>query len=92
MELDPTLYDAYVGLGIYDYFIDTMSGVQAVLAAHLIHGDKARGLRELQLAIDKSQHARVEAMTFLIEIYNAEEHTPAKALPLAQASAYKEFP
>ena len=30
-------------------------------------------------------------MTFLIEIYNAEENTPAKALPLAQA-LHKEFP
>ena len=87
----PTQYDAYMGLGIYDYFTDTMSGVQAVLAALLIHGDRVRGLRELQIAIDKSAHARVEAMTFLIEIYNAEEHTPAKALPLAE-ELHKEFP
>ena len=29
----PHPYDAYMGLGIYDYFTDTMSGVQAVLAA-----------------------------------------------------------
>ena len=43
------------------------------------------------MAIDKAPHARVEAMTFLIEIYNAEEHTPAKALPLAR-SLHKEFP
>ncbi len=91
VDYDPTLYDAYMGLGIYDYFTDTMSGVQAVLAALLIHGDKARGLQELQLAIDKSEHARIEAMTFLIEIYNAEEKTPAKALPLAQA-LHQEFP
>jgi tetratricopeptide (TPR) repeat protein len=88
---DPTQYDAYMGLGIYDYFTDTLSGVQAALAALLIHGDKARGLRELQIAIDKSKHARVEAMTFLIEIYDAEENTPAKALPLARA-LHKEFP
>ncbi len=91
VDYDPTQYDAYMGLGIYDYFTDTMSGVQAVLAALLIHGDKARGLKELQIAIDKSELARVEAMTFLIEIYNAEERTPAKALPLAQ-ELHKEFP
>jgi tetratricopeptide (TPR) repeat protein len=91
IALDPTQYDAYMGLGIYDYFTDTMSGVQAVLAALLIHGDRVRGLRELQIAIDKSEHARVEAMTFLIEIYNAEEKTPAKALPLAR-QLHNEFP
>ena len=91
LDYDPTQYDAYMGLGIYDYFTDTMSGVQAVLAALLIHGDKVRGLKELHIAIDKSDHARVEAQTFLVEIYNAEEHTPEKALPISEA-LHKEFP
>ncbi|HVO33823.1 MAG TPA: hypothetical protein VMU17_07895, partial [Elusimicrobiota bacterium] len=88
---NPDLYDAYMGLGIYDYFTDTLSGVQAVLAALLIHGDRGRGLRELQLAIDKGQHARVEAMLFLTEIYTFEENTPDKALPLTQELRH-EFP
>jgi tetratricopeptide (TPR) repeat protein len=43
------------------------------------------------LAIDKSPHARVEAMCFLVEIHTSEENTPAKALPLAQA-LHTEFP
>ncbi len=91
LELDPTLYDAYMGLGIYDYYTDTLSGVQAVLAALLIHGDRKRGLQELQIAIDKSPHARVEAMCFLVEIYASEEGTPKKALPIAEA-LHHEFP
>ena len=91
LEYDPTQYDADMGLGIYDYFTDTLPGVQGVLAYLFIHGDKARGLQELQTAIDKSQHARVEAMFFLIEIYTSEENTPGKALPLTRALR-KEFP
>jgi tetratricopeptide (TPR) repeat protein len=91
IKLDPTLYDAYMGLGIYDYFTDTLSGVQAVLAAMFIHGDKARGLKELQMAIDKGTHSRIEAMSFLIEIFNSEENTPEKALPIAQ-ELHREFP
>ena len=91
IEFDPKLYDAYMGLGIYDYFTDTLPGVQGVLAALLIHGDKHRGLKELQWAIDKGNHARIEAMMFLIEIYTSEENTPDKALPLAEALR-KEFP
>ena len=91
LAYDPTLYDAYLGLGIYDYFTDTLGGVQKVLAALLIHGDRKRGLQELQWAIDKGQHSRVEAMMFLIEIYTWEEHTPKLALPYAQA-LHKEFP
>ncbi len=91
IKLDPELYDAYLGLGIYDYYTDTLSGIQAVLAAMLIGGDKERGLSELQLAIEKGEHARVEAMCFLIEIYTSEENTPEKALTIAEA-LHKEFP
>lgn len=91
VRYDPTLYDAYLGLGIYDYFTDTLPGVQGVLAALFIHGDKNRGLQELQWAIDKSTHARVEAMFFLIEIYTSEENTPEKALPITRALR-QEFP
>ncbi len=91
LAYNPELYDAYMGLGIYDYFTDTLSGVQAALAAMLIHGDRKRGLRELQLAIDKGDRARVEAMIFLSEIYSVEEGTPQKALPLTQ-QLHAEFP
>jgi hypothetical protein len=91
VKYDPTLYDAYMGLGIYDYFTDTLSGVHKVLAALLIHGDKARGLQELQLAITKGEFARVEAQIFLIEIYTSEERQPQKALPIARALR-REFP
>lgn len=84
LKHDPELYDAYLGLGIYDYFTDTMSGVIKALSALLIHGDRARGLQELETAIEKGEHSRVEAMVFLVEIYNAEENTPDKALPIAR--------
>jgi tetratricopeptide (TPR) repeat protein len=91
IRYDPTLYDAYMGLGIYDYFTDTLGGVQKVLAAILVRGDRARGLRELQTAIEKSRHARVESMVFLIEIYSSEERKPELALPLTRALR-REFP
>src|SRR5262249_27221691 len=70
---------------------DTLGGVQKALAALLIHGDKKRGLEELQLAIDKGERSRVEATIFLIEIYTSEEDTPEKALALTHPLR-KEFP
>ncbi|OGR93019.1 MAG: hypothetical protein A2992_04580 [Elusimicrobia bacterium RIFCSPLOWO2_01_FULL_59_12] len=91
LKLDPELYDAYLGLGIYDYFTDTLPGVQKVLAALFIRGDRERGLSELRLAIEKGEHARVEAMMFLIEIYTWEERSPAQALPLS-TKLHAEFP
>jgi tetratricopeptide (TPR) repeat protein len=91
VALDPKLYDAYLGLGIYDYFTDTLPGVQGVLAYLFIHGDKTRGLKEIHWAIDNGERSRVEAKMFLIEIYTAEEGTPDKALPLIR-DLRKEFP
>lgn len=91
VTLDPTLYDAYLGLGIYDYYTDTLSGVQAVLAAMLIHGDKERGLQALKTVLEHGEHAKVEAMCFLVEIYTSEEKTPDKALPLVE-QLHKKYP
>jgi len=91
LAYDPETYDAYLGLGIYDYFTDTLGGVQKVLAAILIRGDKQRGIGFLEQAIEKAPHARVEAMFFLVEIYSFEEKQPEKALPILQALR-KEFP
>jgi hypothetical protein len=91
LKYDPHLYDANLGLGIYDYYTAILPGIQGVLAALFIHGDRERGLKELQIAIDQGEHARVEGMMFLIEIYTWEEHTPQKALPIAQ-QLHQEFP
>jgi tetratricopeptide (TPR) repeat protein len=91
LEYDPELYDAYLGLGIYDYYTDTLPGIKKVLANLFIHGDKKRGLKEIHLAIEKGQHAPVEAMMFLIEIYTWQERTPERALSYAQ-QLHHEFP
>lgn len=88
---DPELYDAYMGLGIYDYFTDTLPGAVGVLSGLFIRGDRVRGLKELELAIEKGRHARVESKIFLIEIYTSEENADAKALPLAE-ELHREFP
>lgn len=91
LEYDPGLYDAYMGLGIYDYFTDTLPGVQGVLAALFIHGDKKRGIDELNIAIQKGERSRIEATIFLVEIYTYEENNPEKGLALTE-ELRKEFP
>jgi len=82
VRLDPSQYDAYMGIGIYDYFSDTLSGVVGALSAILVRGDRKRGIATLEQATLRSEHARVEAMIFLAEIYTFEEKQPEKALPL----------
>ena len=41
IDLDPDLYDAYLGLGIYDYFTDTLPGVQGVFFPEEMSGSRS---------------------------------------------------
>lgn len=91
VALDPQLDDAYLGLGIYDYYTDVLPGFMGAMSKLVMRGNSKRGLQELQRALAKGEHARTEARVFLIEIYTDEQHHPEKALPIAQA-LHQEFP
>ena len=50
LELDPSLTDAYLGVGIYNYFVDTLPGIVKFLSVFigLPGGSRTEGLRQLQ--------------------------------------------
>ncbi|MCX5786793.1 MAG: hypothetical protein NTX59_14015 [Elusimicrobia bacterium] len=88
VKLNPDIYDAYLGLGIFDYFADTLPGVLSVPALLFVHGDRARGLEEVRLARDKGRFFSVEARVFLIEILTRHEKDFNQAI--AEAKALRE--
>jgi hypothetical protein len=53
IALDPQLGDAYLGLGLYSYYVDTLSGMARVLRFFMgiPGGTKQEGIRELQRSI-----------------------------------------
>src|SRR5882757_5493695 len=55
--LDPSLADADMGLGLYNYYVDTLSTIARVLRFFMgiPGGSKEDGIRQLQLAIDHGQ-------------------------------------
>jgi tetratricopeptide (TPR) repeat protein len=57
LALDPTLADADMGLGLYNYYVDTLSAIARVLRFFMgiPGGSKEEGIRQLQLAIDHGQ-------------------------------------
>jgi hypothetical protein len=57
LALDPTLVDAYMGLGLYNYYVDTLSGLARVLRFFMgiPGGSKEEGIRQLQRAIAEGQ-------------------------------------
>ena len=77
---NPELFDAYLGLGIFDYFADTLPGMLKIPALLFISGDKARGIFEVKLALQKGRFFSLEARLFLVEILTRHEKNYTAAL------------
>ena len=67
LELDPQLTDAYTGLGLYNYYTDTLSALAKVLRFFMgiPGGDKNEGIRQLQIAADSGTVTRAGARFYL---------------------------
>ena len=72
LRSDPQLTDAYLGIGIYNYFVDTLSAIVKILAwfIRLPGGSREEGLRQLRLAAEKGELARGEAMFYLAKDFS----------------------
>ncbi len=71
LQLDPTYYDAYFGLGIYEYFAGTLPSVIKVLARIVaIKGNPEQGIKFLNLARQKAHFTSDSAKLILIEAQN----------------------
>jgi hypothetical protein len=63
LELDPNMADAYLGLGLYNYYVDTLSTMAKILRYFMgiPGGDKRDGLRQLETASTKGELTQLEA-------------------------------
>jgi hypothetical protein len=92
-EMNPLLTDANFGLGLYNYYVDTLSGIARALRFFMgiPAGNKKEGVRQLQSAIASGDLTRVEARYYLaidLRTYDREYERAADLLePLA-----REFP
>jgi tetratricopeptide (TPR) repeat protein len=82
IELNPEYYDAYLGLGMYDYYSDTLPTVLKFAANLIARGDKQRGLRYIETTMEKGHYSVTEAKLFLISVLIDYEGQPEKALGL----------
>ena len=76
-------YDAYLGLGIYNYLADVLPKFVKVLSFILgINGDKELGLKQIRLAHEKGVFTKTEALFFLGAIYFLPPNFPiTKSIP-----------
>jgi hypothetical protein len=63
LELDPNMADAYLGLGLYNYYVDTLSAMAKILRFFMgiPGGDKREGLRQLEIASTRGELTQMEA-------------------------------
>jgi hypothetical protein len=63
LQLDPNMADAYTGLGLYNYYVDTLSALAKILRFFMgiPGGSKSEGLRQLQIAMAKGELTPIEA-------------------------------
>lgn len=73
VELNPGIYDAYLGLGIFDYYAATLPGTLGLAAKLFVGGDRQRGMEYVKIARDKGRFFKLEARFFLIEIFSMHE-------------------
>ena len=84
LELDPSLDDAYFGLGMYKYYADVAPTAAKILRFLLLlpGGDREAGLREMLRARTRGRLLQGEADYQLHIIYLWYEHQPERALEL----------
>ena len=85
IKKDPDYYDAYLGLGMYRYYVDVLPKFIKVLSFLLggLEGDSEKGIDEVILASSKGNLTRGEAKFLLAsEIYLNFEKNYETALPL----------
>ena len=87
LKLDPSLTDAYLGLGIYNYFVDTLPTIVKMLRflIGLPGGDRELGIQQMEKVARQGDLARGEAKFYLAKDYSRRsEQQYAKSLELFQ--------
>ena len=90
-ELDPTLADADFGIGLYNYYIDTLSGIAKMLRFFMgiPGGSKRDGLRQLENAIEHGTLTPTIARIYLSLNLHRYDEKYARAIEVLEPVATK---
>ena len=70
LEIDPTNYDAYLGLGMFEYYCSKLIGAVKVLAWLIgFRGDSEKGIQYVSKAMTHGKYAEGPAKVFLAYAY-----------------------
>lgn len=90
IEKDPDYYDAYLGLGIFDYSVSVLPKIIKSLSFLLrINEDREKGLEEIRITSSKGVYAKDDAKIALLNIYIDYENDFDAALTLLKEMVAK---
>ena len=91
LAIDPTAQDAYLALGASNYVIGSLPAYKRFfLKVGGVHGDKDRGIQQMQLAADHGHYLKPFAKILLALGYEREHQTDRARILLAELTA--QFP
>jgi hypothetical protein len=93
LKLDPQMADAYTGLGLYNYYVDTLSAMARVLRFFMgiPGGDKHVGIQQLRTAMEQGELTSVEARFYLAKNLRTYDFQYAQAADVL-APLVQEYP
>lgn len=93
LDREPSQYDAYYNLGVYNYLAGTLPGYAKFLKTLLFlpGGSREKGLSYLKIASQKSIYFGAESQLILARFYADFEETPAEALKIVE-DFHKHYP
>ncbi len=85
LEMDPTYYDAYLGLGIFEYYCSELRGVTKILAWIVgFRGDSEKGIEYVTKAMNYGTYAEDPAKAFLAYAFIESENNLDRGVELAK--------
>jgi hypothetical protein len=86
LQLDPDMADATAGLGLYNYYVDTLGGIAKMLRFFMgiPGGDKEEGIRQMNIGIDRGAFLSVGSRFYLAKNLRTYDQQYAEALTVAQ--------
>jgi hypothetical protein len=86
LQMDAQLADAHTGLGLYNYYVDTLSAIARILRFFMgiPGGSKKEGLAQLEAAIARGQLTQAEARFYLAKNLRNYEQQYARSVELME--------
>lgn len=96
LEIDPGMVDADTGLGLYNYYVDTLSGFVKVLRFFMgiPGGSKQDGIRQLEKAMNQGELTKWDARFYLaknLRLYD-QRYEQAEEVLIPAVEQYPENP